>query len=113
MRAKWIVMLILIGVVCSFVAPACASEREEVNDFYQKAVTILKTKNAPHFKDLVALVEKNPRIAERCLVVCDQKARIPGKEGEALSMIRDELQPALFLATRPVKMRCGLHSSRA
>lgn len=101
MRPKWVAMILLTGVVCLLVAPAltvAASEKEEVNRFYKSAVEIMKQQ--AHVKELVALVEKNPRIAERCLTVCGQKSEIPGQQGEALGLVHEGLRGAILLASK-------------
>jgi len=77
-----------------------ADERDDVNKFYDQVRAICKEGS---LRNLVTLVESNPKIAERCLVELKKKAQLPGEKGQAFCMIRDDMQTAIFMASKPNK----------
>lgn len=99
MKAKRIPMVLLAGAcwALTLCAPCVADERDEVNKFYGK---VLATCKAGSLRNLVALAESNPKVAERCLVALEKRAQLPGEEGQAFFVIRDDLQTAIFLASK-------------
>lgn len=105
MAWKSISIFVMVGVcfvVIGHGSAASASASDEVNAFYRSLIDTLKKKS--NLKDLVALVEKNPRVAERCLTACQQKApQIPGEQGKALRMVHEDLQAALLLSSKSPK----------
>jgi outer membrane protein OmpA-like peptidoglycan-associated protein len=104
MKSNSVVLTLLIGVCWLQVAygpAAAAGEKDEVNKFYTSVVDTLKRPS--HLSSLVALVEKNPGLAEKCCPVLDKKAQVPGKQGAALRMVYDKLHVAILLASKPSK----------
>jgi outer membrane protein OmpA-like peptidoglycan-associated protein len=103
MRLKWAAIFLAMGLLCFLLGPACvtASESEEINRFYSSALAIMK--GSTRLTDLVALVEKNPTIAKRCLTVCEQKAKLPGEQTKALAVVVSELHDAVLVAWKPTR----------
>lgn len=102
MRAKWVAMILMTGLVCLFFAPMltmAAGEKDEVNKFYKSAVAIMK--KPAHMKELVELVEKNPAMANRCVDLCGRKSDAREDRVEALRMVRGELQDAMMIMSKP------------
>lgn len=77
-------------------APVRADEKHEVNAFYKALVSTMKT-SGPQAARLANLVEKNRRIAERCLAVLKKKSNTSDSKADAYRLLGSELENILLL----------------
>ena len=78
-----------------------ADAKSQVNDFYKKIVSAIKSTDRSAEK-LAKLVSSNWPLAEKCLAALEGKSSEPGKEGEAFRLLHSRLEESLLLTnSRP------------
>ncbi len=101
-----VLSLVLLFISTAGTAPVRADDRQEVNTFYHSIVNSMQ-KAGPQATHLANLVQKNRRIAEKCLAALKQRSAEAGPKAEARRLVASELE-SIMLLTGP-KIDCSDH----
>jgi outer membrane protein OmpA-like peptidoglycan-associated protein len=98
MSGRYRVILMSVLLLCGMTGagPVHADEKQEVNTFYKTFLSTMKT-SGPQAAHLANLVEKNRRVAERCLAVLKEKSGTPGYKADAYRLVGSDLENILLL----------------
>jgi outer membrane protein OmpA-like peptidoglycan-associated protein len=98
-----VIFLAILYLVFVFDLPVIASENKaEINLFYNTVIDTLKVERGS-MRSLVELVRNNLSVAESCLRAVERMKGSSEEQGEALAILRNELQIAILLSRKPSK----------